>query len=209
MTITDVPSAETCSPAQRVTKSLLGYGVLAGPFYIAVSLTQAALRPGFDLRRHQWSLLMQGDLGWVQVGLHRALSGGPGSRWAPRLLAAYGLSLVVAAIFPPDPELGFPVGTPEGPGVFSPHGVVHMAAGAVGFSCFAGACFVLARRYARAGRGGWAAFSRVTGAAFLAGFALIASTGGSMAGTLVFTAAVVLVWAWLSTVSRDAYLDVK
>src|SRR6476646_11352837 len=51
----------------HVTRSLLGWGVVAGPFYVVVSLAQALTRDGFDLTRHQWSLLENGDLGWVQV----------------------------------------------------------------------------------------------------------------------------------------------
>src|SRR5438067_5746332 len=35
-----------CSRADRVTRSLLGYGVLAGPLYVGVVLAQAWLRPG-------------------------------------------------------------------------------------------------------------------------------------------------------------------
>ena len=40
-----------------VTRSLLGYGVLAGPFYLAVGLMQAFVRDGFDFARHPLSLL--------------------------------------------------------------------------------------------------------------------------------------------------------
>ena len=59
--------APPCTPEQRVTRALLGYGIVAGPFYVAVSLTQAALRDGFDLTRHPWSLLANGPAGWVQI----------------------------------------------------------------------------------------------------------------------------------------------
>jgi hypothetical protein len=58
--------ARTCSPAGRVTRSLLGYGVLAGPVYLVTSLAQALTRPGFDLTRHDWSLLANGPWGWIQ-----------------------------------------------------------------------------------------------------------------------------------------------
>src|SRR5687767_5465318 len=96
-----------CTPAGRITKSLLGYGVIAGPLYVVVSLAQALTRDGFDLSRHAWSLLANGDLGWLQianfvvagamtvagaVGLRRALTSGPEARqrrgrtWAPVLL---------------------------------------------------------------------------------------------------------------------------
>ena len=56
-----------CDPATRVTKSLLGYGVLAGPFYVLVVLGQALLRPGFSLARDDASLLSNGSFGWVQI----------------------------------------------------------------------------------------------------------------------------------------------
>src|SRR4051794_35600162 len=94
-------SADSCDPGTRVTRSLLGYGVLAGPFYVTVSLAQAITRPGFDLSRHEWSLLATGPHGWIQianlvltgamvlafaVGLRRALADGPAAGWAPRLI---------------------------------------------------------------------------------------------------------------------------
>ena len=44
----------------RITKSLLGYGVIAGPIFVVASLAQALLRDGFDLSRHAWS-----QLAWV------------------------------------------------------------------------------------------------------------------------------------------------
>ena len=146
-----------CAPADRVTKSLLGYGVIAGPFYLVVALAQALTREGFDLGLHQWSLLANGGPGWIQianfvitgamviafaVGLRRALTPGQGARWAPRLVAIYGASLIAAGIFRADPALGFPVGTPAGPGAVSWHGMLHFAAGGVGFTCIAIACLV-------------------------------------------------------------------
>lgn len=211
---------EHCDPAGRVTRALLGYGVIAGPIYLAVSLGQALTRDGFDLTRHQWSLLSNGDLGWIQVanflvtglmlvafgvGLRRVLAPGRAGSWAPLLVAAYGVSLVAAGVFRADPALGFPVGTPDGPATVSWHGIAHFVAGGIGFTCVAAACFVIARRYATEGRRGFARFSRVTGVAFLAGFAMIASSGGSSVATIAFTATVILVWAWLSSVALDRY----
>lgn len=46
-----------------VTRSLLGWGVVAGPFYVVFGLTLALTRPGFRLTQHALSLLMLGDLG--------------------------------------------------------------------------------------------------------------------------------------------------
>ena len=51
-----------------ITRSMLGWGVVAGPFYVVVGLVLAITRPGFDLTRHALSLLTLGDLGWLQRG---------------------------------------------------------------------------------------------------------------------------------------------
>jgi hypothetical protein len=202
------------TPAQRVTRSLLGYGILAGPFYVVVALTQALTRDGFELRVHAWSLLSNGDLGWIQitnfiltglmtvaaaVGLRRALRP---SR-APLLIAVYGVSLVAAGVFRADPTQGFPVGAPE-KGTVSWHGMLHFMSGGVGFLCLIAACLMLGSRFARSGRTGLAWFSRFAGVGFLAGFAGVAS-GSHGPTTLAFVAAVGLVWAWFTTVCVVLY----
>ena len=207
-----------CTRAARITKSLLGYGVIAGPIYVVVSLTQALTRDGFDLSKHAWSLLANGDFGWIQianfivaglmtvvaaVGLRRALSPGRGRTWAPLLIAAYGVSLVGAGIFHADPAQGFPVGTPQTTTI-SWHGMLHFMLGGIGFLCLIAACFVLASRFTRAGQRRLAWFSGVTGVFFLAGFAGIAS-GSHGPTTLAFVAAVLTVWAWLTTISVHFY----
>ncbi|WP_440070501.1 DUF998 domain-containing protein [Streptosporangium sp. OZ121] len=203
-------------PWPSLTRSLLGYGVVAGPVYVAVSLAQALTREGFDLTRHAWSMLANGDLGWIQIanlvvaglasvacaiGLRRALVPGRGATWAPRLVGAYGVSLVGAGIFRADPGMGFPAGTPEGPGPVSWHGMLHFACGAVGFLCVIVACFVIGRRFAAEGRTGWAVHSRLTGAVFLVTFAAMASSGGAVWANLAFVAGIVVVWGWLSALS--------
>jgi hypothetical membrane protein len=217
VTVTE-PAARTCDPATAVTRSLLGWGAVAGPFYVAVSLTQALTRDGFDLSRHPWSLLENGSLGWVQsanfvltgamvaafaVGLARAGAG----RWAPRLLALYGAGLAAAGVFTADPMAGFPAGTPAGPpGATTWPGALHLAAGGIGFVGLVAACLVLGRRFARAGRRGRALASRATGVAFLAAFAGI--TTGSTAATVPFVAGVVLSFGWLAALAVDTYRNV-
>lgn len=203
----------------HVTRSLLGWGAVAGPFYVVVSVVQGLTRAGFDFTRHQWSLLQNGDLGWVQianfvltglmlvafaVGLGRALTSGRAARWAPRLTAVFGLSMVAAGIFTADPALGFPAGAPQGAGEVTTHGIVHFASAGVGFTAIAAACFVVARRYAADGARTLAKFSRVTGIAFLGGFLCVASGGGVVAN-LLFTAAVCLVFAWIAAVAVHHY----
>lgn len=197
----------------QITRSLLGYGVVAGPLYVGVSLAQAFTREGFDLTRHSWSLLSDGALGWIQItnfvltgltvlaaaaGLARAL---PQSPWAGRLVAVFGASLIAAGALRADPALGFPAGTPDGPGAVSWHGAGHLIAGAIGFLCVIVATFVVARRQPRA----MAVYCRVSGLLFLAGFAGIASGNAAPWLTLGFAGAVLVIWAWLAVVSVRLY----
>jgi uncharacterized membrane protein YozB (DUF420 family) len=215
-------SPEVCPPrAARVTRSLLGYGVIAGPFYVAAVLAQAALRPGFDLAHDDASLLSNGAFGWVQVanfaltglmivacavGVRRALAGGRGATWAPILLAGYGIGLIAAGIFVADPMNGFPAGTPAGrPESVSVHGILHIVAAAVGFFSLVAACFVIARRYAAERRRARMAFSIVTGVAFLVAFGAVASGSSSAAVIFGFWIALILVWAWIAGLSIELY----
>lgn len=214
-----------CEPAARVTRSLLGYGALAGPVFVVTALVQAAIRPGFDLLRDDVSLLSNGSLGWIQIanflvtgamviafaaGLSRALAGGRAATWGPRLVAGYGLGLVGAGVFVADPMNGFPVGTPAGrPETISVHGMLHIVAAGIGFLCLVAACIVIARRYAARKRRGMAWFSRVAGIAFLLAFFGIASGSSSPVVVLAFWAALILVWSWMATVAIDLYREVS
>lgn len=220
-TVAPAPGAgRVCTPATSVTRLLLGYGVIAGPLYVTVSLAQAFTRDGFDLTRHQWSLLANGQEGWIQIsnfivtgamvvafaaGLRRVLRPGWGARWAPALFTAYGLGLVAAGGFRADPALGFPPGTPAGPGAVSWHGLLHLGAAGVGFGCLIAAGFVLARRLSSDDRRGWAAFSRLTAIVLLAGFGAAATGAGHVAANLAFTAAILFTWAWVSALSVHHY----
>ncbi len=217
MSTTTSTRAEQCDPATSVTRSLLGYGIIAGPLYVVVSLAQAFTRDGFDVTRHAWSVLANGSLGWIQivnfvvagamtiafaVGLRRAL---PAQRWAPRLVGVYGASLVAAGVFRADPALGFPAGTPADARDVSWHGLVHFAVGGVGFLCLIVACLLLARGLAADGQRGWAWFTRITGVVFLAAFVGIASGAGSVATILGFVVAVILMSVWMSAFSVHLY----
>lgn len=205
--------------ADRVTKSLLGYGVIAGPVYVVTSLTQAVLRDGFDLSRHAWSQLALGDPGWIQVtnlvvtglmtiaasiGLRRALRTGPAATWSPRLLAAFGLSMVVAGVFPVDPAGGFPADMPQATTIGT-SAMVHMLAGAIGFPCLTACLLVLARRLSREGFTRPAVVCRVVGPAFLVAFLAMASGLLGGAAVPVFVLAVLAVFALLSVVFVHRY----
>jgi hypothetical protein len=212
--MTTLEQTVRCDRESRITKSLLGYGVIAGPIYVVVSLAQALTRQGFDLTRHAWSLLSTGDLGWIQVtnfvltglmtvaaavGLRRAAAG----RWASALVAGYGLSLVAAGVFRADPAAGFPAGTAENG--MSWHGTLHLLAGSAGVVCLIAACVLVGRSFARSGHRGWAAYSWIAGFALLAGFAGVASGSHGAATTLPFAGAVILVSSWLTALSVRLY----
>jgi hypothetical protein len=218
-------SAGACEPGTRVTRSLLGYGVIAGPVYLVAGLAEALTRSGFDITRDDLSLLANGPLGWIHItllvvtglmtvagaaGLRRALGGAPGGTWGPRLVGAYGLGLVAAGLLVADPMNGFPRGTPPGPAAhLSWHGAGHLAGAGAGFLCLVAGCFVVARWFTGHGRRGWAVYSRITGVAFLAGFAAAAAGSDSPAAVLAFWVAVAAAWAWLSAVSVFGYRHVS
>jgi hypothetical membrane protein len=211
-------TAGACTPAQRVTRSLLGYGVLAGPVYVTTSVVQALVHDGFDLTRNAWSQLAAGPQGWIQmtnlvlagamviafaVGLHRAGQG----RWAPRLITVYGLGLVASGLLVVDPGAGYPVGVPA-PAVPTWHGIGHFVAGGIGFTALVIATFVLARSFARSGARRLAWWSRITGIGFAAAFAGVSSGATGAAVILTFTAAVIAVWVWLAAVAVHTYRSV-
>ena len=201
-----------------VTRSLLGYGVLAGPFYLAVGLIQAFVRDGFDLARHPLSVLANGSGGWVQTanfvltglmvlaaatGFARVL--GKNGRATSWFLGAFGLSMIVAAVFPADPVDGFPVGTPEGfPTSISTTGMMHFIAGAVGFMSLAISCFFAARAMSRRKVRWLARLSLFSGLAVVFGFFGGAALASS-SPILGIWFAVVVGWLWLAVLSLHLY----
>jgi len=201
--------------AAAVTRSLLGWGVVAGPFYLVVGLVLALTRPGFDLSRHALSQLMLGELGWMQAvnlalsglmtlaaayGFLRAVRSGRGLAIGV-LTAVYGVCLVLSAIFPPDATAGFPPGSEEGS--FSTSGILHLLFGAVGFIALAAAAFAHGAWCRDQGERGRAAVSFVLGALVVLGFAGGVALGS--AGVGLIWVAVVAGWAWLALASAHVY----
>ena len=219
MTTTTVTRTATraCTPAQRVTRSLLGYGVLAGTVFESSVLIQGLTRHGFRLAHDDASLLANGPLGWIQVttfllagamtvaaavGMGRAMA----SRWAPRLVGIYGAGLMAAGVFRADPAEGFGPGAPAGKAVhISWHGYGHLIAASIGFIAVIAACFVVARYFSGQGRRGMAIYSRVTGVVFAAAFAGVTTGSSSSAVVLPLYAAVLAVFTWLAIVSVHLY----
>ncbi|HEY9335043.1 MAG TPA: DUF998 domain-containing protein [Kribbella sp.] len=207
-------------PATRIsTRALLTGGAVAGPLYVATWLIQAFTREAFDITRHPASLLANGGPGWIQttnfivsglltiaaaVGLRRAMPpASPGRVWGPRLVATYGVGLLLAAAFPADPGAGFPVGTPADYAEISTRGMGHFVAGTIGFSGLIAACLVFAAHYRALGRRTFARFSTVTGILFFAAFAGLNAGAGSRPTIIAFDLAVILGWTWLTTITLD------
>ncbi|MHA7985383.1 DUF998 domain-containing protein [Rathayibacter sp. CAU 1779] len=199
-----------CTPEARITKSLLGYGVIVGPFYVLASVIQGLLTPGFDFARDSWSVLSLGPAGWVHItvfvltglmliaaaiGIHRHLATGP-ARTAWAYLMGYGILLVGAGAFLPD-------ATGD---ALTWHGALHLLCGGLGFIAFAVWAFLTARRLAARSRA-LSALSVAAGVFLLVGFVLVAVGAGSIVANLVFTLAVVVSWAWLCIVSVVFYRE--
>jgi hypothetical protein len=179
-----------------------------------LAVIQMLTRRGFDLRRHDLSLLSNGDLGWTQiatyvvvgllataaaVGIKRVVRSGPGRTWGPLLLGIYGLGWVGAGLFVPDPMNGFPPGTPNGlPTTVSWHSWMHLLTGSVGFLALIVACFVFARRFATLGQRRWTAFSALSGIVVLA--AIVGISAGSQQAAFIIALFIggVIGWAWFS-----------
>ena len=204
--------------------ALLACGVAAGPLYLAIGLVEAFTRPGFDIRRHDLSLLSNGSLGWVQIGnflltgalvilgsmgMRQALRPGRGRTWGPILVGIYGVGLIGAGFFAADPAYGFPPGTPADAHAVSWHGLMHIVTGAVGFLSLIAACFVFARRFASMQRRGLAAYSVATGVLFLAGFVGIASGSGNGWTILGFWIALVVAWAWICVMAARLISELR
>ncbi len=198
------------------TKTLLSGALVAGPLYVVVGVIQILIRPGFDITRHELSLMSNGNLGWIQIanflatgllviagaiGMRRVLHSGPGCTWGPRLVGIYGRGLSGAGLFIADPAFGFPPGTPADAHTISWHGLLHLMSGSVGFIALIAACLIFARWFAARGQRGWAAYSEATGVIFFAAFAGIASGSGNSWIVIGFSIAVVLAWIWISALA--------
>lgn len=202
-----------------VTRSLLGYGVIVGPIYLIIGLLQAVTREGFDLTRHSLSMLSNGSLGWIQVvnfilcgamvlaaaiGMARAMSPARGAAIAA---GVYGAGLILAGIFPADAADGFPPGTPAGtPDEISVTGLVHLAAGGIGFVALAVSFFLLAAWFGRRGSGGLVLGSRVSGVVMLVAF--FVGVAVPVATIALIWVTVLVGWAWLAVASVAVYRTV-
>lgn len=196
----------------KMTHTLLVCGMIAGPFYIAVGLILALTRSGFDLLRHDLSLLANGDTGWIQIanfvlsgllvlaftfGMRRVFQGGHGETWGPLLVGIYGLGLIGAGVFTADPAFGFPPGTPANANTISWHGLLHFITAGIGFLALIAASLVVARRFALRGQREWAIYSITSGLLFFAAFVGVATGSGQSWSVIGFWIGVICIWIWI------------
>jgi Protein of unknown function (DUF998) len=217
------------TPDSRTT-ALLTSGVVGGLGFPAIMLAAGTVREDYSGLHQPGSMLSLGAGGWVQItnfvitgllmvafaiGLRRALRSGPGAMWAPVLIAIYGVGLVGAGVFPPDPSYGYPPGAPLGPAAsFSVHGTLHEVAGFMMFGALILACFVMARRFlAKANRRGWAAYSLLTAMAMPAFIALAFNAWSSGAATnfggLFQRLAIIAGSVWIALLALRTMRDTK
>lgn len=153
------------------SRLLLIGAVAATPLFLGVWAVQALTREGFRPAFHPMSLLSLGDGGWVQIlnfvvtgllviggglGLGRVLAPGRLTRWAAALIVLMGAGLVTAGVFLTDAGAGFPAGAPAGAPVMSWHGAVHEAGFLLTQLAFVAGAVLLAVRFFRTRRRGWA-----------------------------------------------------
>lgn len=201
-----------------VTRSLLGWGVVAGVFYLAVGTGLALTREGFDLTRHPLSLLMLGEFGWMQT-LNLILSGimtiaagagfGRAMGWpglAGVLVGGYGACLIGSGVFPPDAMQGFPAG--DAPDAPSTDGILHLVCGGTGFLLLAAAALVVSTWSRRRSQRGWATYSGISGGIVLAAFVSGAALSAQPIGIGLLWIAVVAGWGWLAAASVHLYRTV-
>jgi hypothetical protein len=200
--------------------ALLTCGIVAGPLFMGTVTAQVLLREGFDLTRHGLSLLSHGGLGWVQTtnfvvtgllvvglagGVRRLPRPGGRGRAAAPLLTLSGAGLVLAGTFRVDSYGGFPPST-AGPSFRRVpwEGVAHDVGTALAINAGLLACLVLARRFRRTGRAGWARYCVITA---VAGAALAWWPFG---GTPVRLALVtVVLMTWISLVAAQMMAEVR
>ncbi|GAB3619262.1 hypothetical protein GCM10027417_05220 [Glutamicibacter endophyticus] len=197
---------------------MLGWGMVAGPFYLSFGLIQALTRDGFDLGRHALSLLTLGTGGWLQIanflltglmvvvagwGIRRAVASR--GRAASTAVLVAGFAIGLAGVFRPDPVDGFPAGTVPGSSL---SGVLHLAFGTIEFVAFAVAGLLLARFFTVRGEMLRAGLCRGAGLVIVIAFAAGAALSAGQAGIALLWLAVVFSFGWLFTVSLWVYRTV-
>ncbi|WP_379214889.1 DUF998 domain-containing protein [Paenibacillus sp. GCM10012303] len=205
----------------NVIRLLLAGGVISAPLFYAAAIAQVITRSGFDIRRHAISTLTLGEMGWIQssnfiltgllavlaaVGIRSFLRGSRGGTWGALLIGIYGVGMMAAGMFRPDPGLGFPSGAPEGmPTSMSGEAAVHSLAFFTAFICLIAASIVFARRFAARGERGWQAYSIAT--ACLAPLLIISGMGMNSWMGVIMGSAGVVAFGWVSALAARFHAE--
>ncbi len=190
-----------------MTDAMLLVGVVAAIVFVAVLLIEGALRPGYDPTYHTGSELALGERGWIQrtsffvmgvgvaafaVGVQRSLQTAVG----PVLLALFGVGLIIAGVFAPDPVRGYPPGAPiDREADLTWQAKIHDVSGPVMFLGLLGACLALAGQLG----GGWRVYTMVTagvGLVLTAWTAVAYQTDAPTTG-LVQRGLIIVYWSWI------------
>jgi hypothetical protein len=193
-------------------RALLACGVLAGPLYVTVTLIEALTRAGFDLKKHRFSWLTTGELGWIHqsnmvlvgvltllfaVGASQFMKG-RGSLWGPRLLGLLGAAYVVGGLLRADPVVGFPPGTTPEMVHITWHGAVQNASRSVSTLFLIAASLVFAGWFAAQGRRGWTWFY---GAGIPVVFMALTAVGLAIGGNPSALAFLATPWIWVTALA--------
>ena len=199
------------------TRALLACGAVAGPMYVAVTMAQALTRDGFDLRRHRFTWLTTGDLGWIRqlnmvlvgvltvllaIGVSRIMRAGRGAVWGPRLLGLFGVAYIIGGVLRADPVAGFPPGTTPEMVQRTWHGAVQNASRGASSLLLIATSLVIARWFAAQGRRGWAWFY---GAAIPTVFMALTAVGLAIGGNPVALAFLMTPWIWVTALAVHLY----
>lgn len=209
--------------SKKMKKWFLAGGVISSLLFYSVSIVQMLIRDGFDIRHHAISTLTLGDAGWIQsanfivtgvlsmlasMGMLGLLKGVKGGILGALLIGIYGIGMILAGLFRPDPGFGFPVGAPEGmPESMSGEAALHNAAFFIAFICLVAAAFVIARGFASNGERGWRNVSMAVG--IISPLLIAAGMGtGSWVGVFMGCAGLVA-FGWVSLLSARFHAELN
>lgn len=202
------------------TRQYLIAGLVSGPLFISVALSQAFTREGFDIAKHPVSSLSHGELGWIQVfnflisgllvlagsaGIKQILNSWRGGKWVPVLVGIFGASLIAGGIFAADEGLGFPPGAPEGfPVTMSVQGTIHGFAPMVGFTALIISFLMFARYFFITRQHAWMTLTMVISVGVIGLFLFFNITfdhTGSEFNPLPLWAAIIIGFGWYSVIA--------
>jgi hypothetical membrane protein len=194
-------------PYPGLARRLTPCGAIGAALFVLVFLIDGRLHPDYDPIRDSVSELELGPWGWVQaasfvvtgllmiafaVGLAWTLRSGRAYRWTPRLVAAYGIGLILAGIFRTDPVPAART---------TVHGDLHQAASVLVFGSLTAVCFVVARRIPERR---WAWYCRLTGIAVPVLF-LAAGGGQAEIYGLLPRICIIVGWTWVAIIALRTF----